>query len=326
MKVWFLALLVSQAAVAMTGTSKQDCSSLDLRDDFLGEVRNQKKISWCYAFAGADMLAHAFKIPEKISAADMAIAYNETKIGKLFRWLDVNIINPKDPEIRKLAHQTGFNKTALITSMKEGWCPESVFSSEQWTKVSKTDQGLKEEQVPLDQAMLEISALHDIRKSLSTENLPFHYNFKNVDAESFVKLLQSKTLPRFYSSLRQLVCRDDRRSFDQVEKVKMVIRFPGIFNRISEQLEGGRIVGLDYDFRILQDSANHKVKISELHTSSIVGRRWNTERNTCEFLIRNSHGDKCGVKYDPTYDCESGNIWLSESQIFNSMTSIVYIL
>jgi hypothetical protein len=103
MRVWFLALLVSQAAVAMTATTKQDCSLLDLRDDFLGEVRNQKKISWCYAFAGADMLAHAYQIPEKISAADVAIAYNETKIGKILDMssekVTIRLVNGKVTEL-----------------------------------------------------------------------------------------------------------------------------------------------------------------------------------------------------------------------------------
>ena len=326
MKVWFLALMVPTAVLAFSPTGQQDCTSIDLRDETLGTVRNQKQMSWCYAFTAADMMAHAQGIQDKISAADVAIAYNETKIGKVVRWLDVNVINSKDPDLRKLAHQTGFNKVALMTSLNEGWCPEEVLPSETWTKVTRTEAGELEEQVPLEKAMIDISALHDIRKSLSVETLPYYYRFKNVDPATFVNLLQAKTVAKFYTSIRKTACRDDRKPFSFDGNVKMEVKCPGVFSKISHHLEAGRIVGLDYDSRILQDSSNHRVKISQLHTSSIVGRRWNGERNTCEFLIRNSHGESCGVRYDPTYDCENGNIWLSESQIFYSMTSIVYML
>lgn len=326
MKLLLLGLAMPGMVFAFTPTSQQNCTPLDLRNETLGEVRNQKEISWCYAFTGADMLGHTFNETEKISAADIAIGYNQTRVGLFMRWLDVNLLNRKDPELRSLAHQTGFNKLALIHAMKDGWCPERIFPSEAWTKMSRTPEGWTEAQIPLEQAMLEISAMHDIRNSLTPQNIPYYYSFKNVDAAVFVQLLQTKNVAGIYSSLRKAVCRDDRRPFDYNWKVKMVIKNPRIFSRISEQLETGRVVGLDYDSRILPDSAHRGFKPSELHTSGLVGRRWNQIKNTCEFLIRNSHGKECGVRYDPSYECESGNVWLNESQIYGSMTSIVYML
>jgi len=325
MNFWFLALIIPSLAFAFTSTPKPECSTLDLRES-LGEVRDQKKVSWCYAFTASDMLGHTFNLPEKVSAADVAIGYNETKIGQFVRWLDVNVVNLRDPDLAKLAHQTGFNKAALITSMKEGWCPENIFPSEVWTKMIQTPEGWVEEQVPLHNAMLEIAVLHAERKNLTPQNLPYYYSFKNVGAAEFIELLQNKKVAGFYSALREAVCRDDRRPFDYRWKVKMVIKNPKIFDRISEQLETGRLVGLDYDSRVLTDNSNHGLNISELHTSSLVARRWNEERKTCEFLVRNSHGNACGLKYDPTIDCDAGSLWLSESQIFKNMTSIVFML
>ena len=327
MKKFLIILAFPTLVFAYAPTSQQNCTALDLRNETLGEVRDQHDVSWCYAFTGADMLGHTFNTPEKISAADIAIGYNETRVGRFVRWLDLNLLKRNDSEVRSMPHQNGFNKVSLINAMKDGWCPESVFPSETWTKVSRTLDGWTEAQVPLAQAMIEISALHEIKNSLTSENIPFYYSFKNIDAPAFVELIQNKSMAGFYSTLRTAVCRDNRHAFDYKWKVKMVIKNPRIFSRISEQLETGRLVGLDYDSRILNNSSNHGIKISELHTSSLVGRRWSTSNNTCEYLIRNSYGNDCANSgYDPSYECESGNLWLGESEIYKNMTSIVYML
>lgn len=321
-----LMLVLPTLTYAYVPTQEQGCTSIDLRNETLGEVRDQHDVSWCYAFTSADMLAHTFNISEKMSAADMAIGYNETRIGLFVRWLDLNLLKRKEPNIRQMPHQNGFNKVALVNAMKDGWCPENIFPSESWTKVSRTQEGWSETQVPLAQAMIEISALYDVKKSITYSNLPYYYKFKNIDALSFVQLLQNKNMSGLYSNLRRAVCRDDRQAFDYKWKTRMVFRNPRIFTRVSEQLEKGRLVGLDYDARILNNSSNRRIKISELHTSSVVGRRWNASYKSCEYLIRNSSGTRCDIGYDPSYECDAGNVWLGESEIYKNMTSIVYML
>ena len=326
MKKILLILAFPIIAFAYTPSSEKNCTPIDLRNETLGEVRDQHDVSWCYAFAGADMLAHSFGLTETMSAADIAIGYNETRVGLFVRWLDLNLFKPKNTVVRQMAHQNGFNKVSLLAAMKNGWCPESIFPSDSWTKMSRTDNGWLEAQIPLAQAMIEISALHEIKKTLTTKNIPYYYSFKNVDASGFVQLLQNKNVANFYSDLRKAVCRDDRHAFSETGKVKMVIKNPRIFTRISKQLESGRLVGLDYDSRILKNSSNRGVKISELHTSGLVGRRWSSENKSCEYLIRNSWGTDCtNSGYDPSYECEGGSLWLAESQIYQNMTSIVYL-
>jgi hypothetical protein len=326
MKLLLILLAVPAMAFAFHPTAQKDCSPIDLRNENLGQVRDQQQVSWCYAFSAADMLGFTFNEQEKVSAADIAIGYNQTKVGLFVRWLDLNVIHRKDPITSRVAHQNGFNKLALIKAMNEGLCPEKIFPSESWTKMTRTQDGWIQSQKPLDEAMLEIAALHDIKNSLTAENIPYFYHFKNVDAQGFVRMLQTKNVAGFYSALRETVCRDDRRPTDYRWKVKMVVKNPRVFSRISEQLEMGRLVGLDYDSRILKDSSTPRLSFSELHTSPLVGRRWNEANNSCEYLVRDSHGTDCSVRFDRSYDCEAGNIWLGESLIYRSMTSIVYML
>lgn len=324
----FLALFLALPALsyAFDSTSPAACSPIDLRNPIVGENRNQQDVAWCYAFTAADMLAHTFEIDEPISAADVAIGYNQTKIARLVRWVDVNVISRNDGITRASAHQTGFNAVALKKAMERGWCPESIFPSEAWIKKTRTSNGWKEESIPLAQAFLDIAVLHRKREKLTAQNLPYFFTFKNVGAEEFLTVLNTKKLADVYSNLRTAVCRDERREFAYKWGTKMVFKNPKIFARVAEQLEAGKLVGLDYDSRILDDQYSRGVKINRLHTSSIVGRRWNPEKKSCEYLVRDSYGTGCEGKYDPNYDCENGNIWLSESQIYGSMTSIVYLL
>lgn len=326
MKFWMMILAFPALALAYQPTSEQSCSPIDLRGPELGNVRNQKDVSWCYAFSAADMLGYTHATPERISAADVAIGYNQSALGLFVRWMNVNVINRTDGVLRASAHQTGFNKVALDRAMSAGWCPEAIFPSEAWVKKTRQADGWKEESVPLAQAMLDIAVLHRKRKDLTLKNLPYYFSFKNVDAQGFIDLLQPKQLAKFYFNLRSTVCRDDRRPFDSHPKVKMVIKNPKVLARISEQLEAGRLIGLDYDSRILKNRSHRGLSLGELHTSPIVGRRWNPEKKSCEFLIRNSYGMACSDRYDSTLDCQEGHLWLDESEIFRSMTSIVYML
>lgn len=321
MKVFLLIFALPLMAQAFSPTSERDCTDLDLRSPSLGNVRDQQDISWCYAFTGSDMLAHTYKSSERISAADVAIGYNETKLGLLIRWFDTTIANRNDEERKLSAHQTGLNKFSLQKTLREGSCPESVFPSEAWIKVTATSR----KSVPLKQAMLEIAALHQEQSRLTASTLPYFYEFKNVDAKTFVRLIQTKNISTFYQSLREVVCQHDRQPFDIKWKVKMALRHSKVFQTVGQQMELNRLVGLDYDNRILKDSSHRGVSIAKLHTSSFVGRRWNQEHQGCEYLIRDSHGEGCD-KYDPSYKCENGNVWLSEAQIYPNLISIVYML
>jgi hypothetical protein len=308
-------------------TSQSDCTDLDMRNEALGTSRDQQEVAWCYAFTAADMLGYTFDLPEKASAADVAIAYNATGAGKLVRWLDVNVINRKDDERRQMAHTTGFNKVALDKALHNGWCPESVLPSEAWVKRTRIQGGWVEQSMPLKEAMIEINSLHAKRTTLSAQTLPFYYAFKNVSTpQDFLTLLKTKRMADFYNNLRTAVCRDDRRPFDYRWKVKMVIKNPRIFKTVNDQLNSGRIVGLDYDSKVLKDSSYRRMTIGSLHTSPIVGRRWNGQTNSCQYLIRDSYGKTCDGRYDSSYQCENGHVWLNESIIYPTMTSVVYML
>lgn len=328
MKWIVLAFLCSQVAFAgsFEKTSQESCTQVDLRNEKLPRIRDQKEVSWCYAFTAADMLAYTYNLPEMVSAADVAINYNSTDLAVLMRRLRQTFGSRRDQDDRDvfmMAHQTGFNKIALDRAMRDGFCPERVFPSESWVKMTKDGDKWSETNVDLKSAMLEIYGLIKNQKKYNAATLPFYFHFKNVESvEDFYKLIKGKSPASFYSSLRDEVCKYDRIKFRRRFKNRMHLKNSSMFIAINKQINRNRLVGIDYDARILSNRNNDRVSLS-LHTSSIVGRRWNDSAKACQYLVRDSHGNQCS-RYDSTYECLGGQVWLSESLLYPNLTSFVY--
>ena len=64
-----------------------------------------------------------------------------------------------------------------------------------------------------------------------------------------------------------------------------------------------------------------------LHSSTIVGQRWNSVAKTCEFLIRNSWGSKCSCYSESlsSQSCEAGNVWVDTQTLLSVVHSVQYI-
>jgi hypothetical protein len=326
MKWLSIALLaVSFSALAYNKSTPQECSPLSLEAKLNSDTRNQREVAWCYAFTSADILGASYQLPVPVSAADVALRYNKSmpaKIVQFFRRIGSGYAD--DPIERYLPHQTGFSKVAIERMYKDGWCPESVFPSELWERNIRSSTGWVKSQVPLRQAFRDLLELSKNKNDLTVGNLPYFYSFKNIQTpEVFLSLLKKYKYDEFMQQLRLTACKNDRHSLPQRYPVLMVVKNPGVFNRVHSQLESGRVIGLDYDSRILRKFENYKLSLANLHTSVLLGRQWNSERNECEYLVRDSYGTKC-EDYDSGARCNRGYVWLPESIVYKNMTSIVY--
>lgn len=63
------------------------------------------------------------------------------------------------------------------------------------------------------------------------------------------------------------------------------------------------------------------------HGSVVIGRRFNREQRTCEYLVRNSYGPLCknsvGIPY--TVPCDNGSLWVEEKRLFRATMSLEWI-
>lgn len=59
------------------------------------------------------------------------------------------------------------------------------------------------------------------------------------------------------------------------------------------------------------------------HASVVIGSRFNKATKQCEFLIRNTYGEKC--KYHEDFECESGQIWVDHTSLSKNIFQVNYL-
>lgn len=315
-----LSLLVSVNSQAkIPATPPEACPTLDLRETFPLAMRDQHHVSWCFAFAASDALQYTFQIPETISAADIAINYSRSKWSRF-----IHIFKRLTSRAARLEPaQTGLIKYAAQMIIPQGYCPETVFPSEEWSRVGKNGE-LKKVQV-LD-AAVEIFALQkNVRNGTyrSASELPFFYEFKNLDHEQFFSLLRGYKRDSLLNALRNRVCLNERKPFPGTASVNMKFTSKKILKQINASFDERRPMTIDFFNRVFQDIDKPLDILHGYHTVLLYGRKYDTERNECRYLLKNSAGSSC-ESYDPRLQCEAGYVWMPESTLKRTMTSAVF--
>jgi hypothetical protein len=307
-------MISSFTASAYYLTQAEQCSTIDLRTEFLFKMRNQGDVSWCYANAASDYLQYHFKIAEPISAADIAIRYNLRPWPRLLRWLSGG----------KFA-ETGFIRSALWDAVDSGYCPEEVFPSEHWIK--RDAKGVAQE-VQLKEAIEDLFSLQEQIQDgfyLNASELPYTYEFKTVSKEVLYDLLANASAKSLLNELRLTACEKNRKPYpDSIGAIGMRLKGRNTFNRINGLLNIKMPVTVDFFYGFLNNVSSYKRNLSELHTTLLVGRRFQPQSGECQYLIKNSYGPDCS-EYDPSHTCEGGYIWVNENALYRAMTSYVYI-
>jgi hypothetical protein len=293
------------------------CPTVDLRTVFSMKVRNQQDLSWCYAHTAADYLQFYHRIPEQISAADIAIRYNRRFWPRIVQLVKGN-------EIR----QYGFIRPALWDAMEQGYCPESVFPSDEWKRVSPSTSGMNFERRPIGLAIQEIYALHErVEKGQiqKAQELPFHYAFRGVTQNRFFEILNMSTRRELLLNLRDAACEGQRKVLPRsIDRISMRAKGSSAFDRMSSHLQAGIPVSIDYFDQVLENSSDFKRHLENLHTSLVVGQRYDSARGECQYLIKNSYGEDC-TGYDPRLSCEGGYLWVGEKALSSALFSYVRI-
>lgn len=304
-----------------------DCSSIDLRNDHLGAVRDQENQAWCYAYTVSDLYTYKLGV-DKVSAADVAITYNKTPIPNIQRKIYEAVFKLKSPGQVQYEHVTGFMAIAAKAVMNRGVCSENQFPSGYLTRVTESNGTVKEELVRMKEATNEIHNIRlEVRKAI-LQNKPYnssvYYKFPGVDKVTFFTTLVAKKKDQIFYAFTERACQNKRMAINEQTKVNYFVKNKHVFNLIDDQLEKNNIVGIDYDSGILKDLELKKPKFDNLHASSIVGRRYNANKASCEYLIRDSHGADCS-KYDPRIECDKGNLWIPKDVIQKFMYDLVYL-
>ena len=280
-------------------------------------MRNQGDISWCYAHTAADYLQFFNRIPVQISAADIAVNYNLRSWPRFLRWLRGTLI----PD-------SGFRRSAISDISEVGYCPEEYFPSETWVKRIMTGKNAgKTFNIALGTAVKEIVELKkhiDAGFYLVPRDLPFVYEFKDVNHQQFYDAIFTQPSGNVLDELRSAACDAHRKSFPKfIPDMTMSFKSSDSFDQVHRLLNQHLALSIDYFYGVLENVDQYSHAFTELHTSLLMGQRYNSETQECQYLIKNSYGTDCS-SYDHRNQCEGGFIWVGEAALSNAMTSIVY--
>lgn len=299
--------------------NKKKCSNIDLRNDVLGSPRNQDSVGWCSSFTAADLLS--YKVGFKVSAFDVALAYNEeTKPQYKKNLLDL-ILFQKGQPYKTNEQKGGDAPNNANAAIKNGLCREDRLPSED---------------VGTSNLYYAIQELEGYKESFegSEEKICPNINesliksmFPSTTIKSFYDILKESSEAYFTDDLADKSCGKrvhpkNLTAKSLTAKLNPFVSTSDLFDKIDEQLNKNNILSVGYDARVLYDI--HGEGRSMGHDSVIVGRKFNEESGECEFLIRNSWGRSCS-SYDSRIECDEGNIYLPKSELNKRIRDVGYI-
>lgn len=295
-------------------SSPETCGPpVDLRAT-LPPQRNQGSLSWCYAHVMADLLS--FKFGRTVSAGALAhMYYAETAQSS-------SASEAKLSRSPKVILEQGSLEGALEASWKNGgFCTELDQRSEDFSsgpefesyvstlhqiieihdRIAQTDPA-KNTQSTLCES--ERAALDRIFPALSA-----------VPMKTVLNAIQLNQGEELLAALSKLSCPN---KIKPTQKPVLQRYRSDILVRLNQFLDERKPSAIHYDSTTLHDPKGHPGLAN--HISLVVGRKWNPQNQTCEFLIRNSYGTACN--YSPYFRCERGNIWVPASYIEQISTAL----
>ena len=299
-------------------TPEEQCTSVDFRQTFPLKMRNQGETSWCYANAASDYLQYTYHLNEQVSAADIAINYSQTIFSKIVKIFDDLI----DPSERGKPPETGLIAIAVKRIIPQGYCPESALPSDFWNRVSAIDGSQTKEEI-----LQSILDTYDLQQKIytgsitSAAQMPSYFTFKNINRDQFYEILKNSTHKQVLLELREAACKNERKPFgDTSIGSDFMIRGRHAFQHMSASFDRGMPVTVDFADDVFFHYDNPSKKIAGLHTVIVYGRKFDSQSQECQYMLKDSHGAQC-TRYDPKIPCENGYLWLPESKLFRAMTS-----
>lgn len=334
--VTFFAPLSSWAS--SQGLSELECDAsivTDLRPS-LPPIRDQYDVGWCYAFTAADLLS--FYFGQAISPIGLALDYTQTnaKINRITAMTDHFDFNPD-----LVFYGGALSVEAALQDLKDGYCAESALPNENEIDSSVFGEDSQSPGVHIELSKnifrwyREVENSTYVAESGETLYSKVRALFPFVDQGSFAEIARSTDRNQRIWGYANKSCENHRYHLQGMKltsyrnKAPLPLAQP-IFklnqNYRSHHdilVEMSRFIGKQLPVAVEYDA----IAISPTsggHASLVVGKRWNSQRQSCEFLVRNSWGKSC-LGYNSEVECDRtnpGNIWVSAERLFKYVIGI----
>lgn len=322
---------------------EQKCTTVENRLSSL-PVRDQSDKGWCFAYTAADMLS--YKLGKNVSALDLALNSFEYSRLKVRDWNRIGELysdqfDPNNP----ITNGDGGSvfQSFLSTELIGGVCLEENLSSysgdaQELSEILNFFNGdLSFFKNSISEAMQENP---EEFSSIVCRAVGEGFNslFPGDNMQDLERAIADPEAKDIFLAIARKRCQGRRQAFD-FDYVSVGFAGPSAGNdveskptsqegfsaTIDEALDAGAIAGIFYNpiFMVRAEVDDAQARVFS-HASTVVGRKWNSEKKSCEYLIRNSWGSTCD-HYNNDVKCEAGNIWVSEAQLEKATRGVQYI-
>nr|BDT28381.1 hypothetical protein BHI3_18470 [Bacteriovorax sp. HI3] len=293
MRTLLFSLLFTLKALA------SDCTDVTVETKYMPKNNNQGNLNWCFAWTAADLLSTFEETP--LSAYDVALQYH-------------NHPAIRDEEIKKYTDVGGNDGAALIVSLQgKGLCLESQtnYTGGDWEKLS----AMVEELSDPDKTLVQTICEHGLRDQQPFKDL----------SNKVIKILNKLSGDKKMAALLDVTC-GERHQFKNKYGVgtRAIENFSQtqMMDKLDQLLTQKSPAAVAYDVDLIMSPADYQGTEAN-HSSTIIGRRKNPNNGQCEYLIKNSWGDRCPRR--ATVECTSGNYWVPRDTLKNNMYEINWL-
>ncbi len=300
-----------------------ECEDRDFSHKF-GPVENQVGLGWCYAYTAIDLIN--FSYSDELNGVGLSPGSLATEFNNTF--------------LRKDTSGGGFVKLAIENAADFGVCPrelvEGQFNSNY--PFSYIADGLNLIKERLENKPDYASKLAMINKYKSEDFLP-----QGMSSEVFLNIIEKAETGKVATSLINYLCENNKfypKKYN-VESTGSFVSgiFKGIFGqdyidllkgreyklkKLSKIISSGNIAGISVHSDFLREDITPPIWVS--HSLTVVGQKWNSDKNSCEYIVRNSWGDDCYM-YKPEIKktCNKGYIVIDEKTLQNKLISVIWL-
>ncbi len=298
--------------------AEQKCSTKDFSPRF-APIRNQGQWGSCFAFAAADLISYRMNLPpnKEVSALDVAIRSYFEKPGDI-------------PPIE--LSQGGQLKNTTEAYLKSGGaCYEDKLRSEDpkspyYMVLQQLNWGMKYGLLGGYEGFLDPKA----PAKNPCDGSP-------TSPEEARKI--SSHLNRF--AIKKTIQDIDRRCGPRIPLPKYEVKniygdlgYDETLDAINKQLNSSNVVGIGYNACFIGpkyvetregiiDEDKHGCSP---HAGVIVGRQWNKQKQSCDYMIRNSWGKDCSIyRADIQKQCKKGVFFLNENELMSHFISATWL-
>lgn len=306
---------------------QKPCEPVDLRNESLGDVRDQGSIGWCFAYQAADLVS--YELGKRVSARDIAQTHHSHKGFK---------------NAKKFIGG-GNSLLAAKLALEKGVCSEEDFPSdnEEYYDVNSKLFQLEEIFVELEKIKKQWEQENGKQKKPSNSYEAFLRYYKELIAETNESEYQDPLCDSFYliktilpevdlGILQEAIAKDTydtyiKTLFASQCNTKKLSR-PGLEIKVTEvggetspldalkvvdkvllsEGKAGKPVGITYPYKMITDQ--NFLGSSGLHAGTIVARRPG-QNGRCEYLVRNTWGRT----YKRGLGDEEGNVWVTDAEL-----------